>query len=114
MRIDGSTKVELRHQYVQIFQNDENCQVAILSITACATGLTLTRASTVVFAELYFTPAVMQQAEDRAHRIGQEHKCVNVHYLFGKDTIDELILRNIDEKHKIVTTTVDDKVILLL
>lgn len=113
MRIDGNVKVEKRHENVHLFQNDDNCQIAILAITACATGLTLTKASTVVFAELYFTPSTMHQAEDRAHRIGQEHKCVNIHYLFGKDTVDEMILRNIDEKYGIVTTTVDDKVIFL-
>jgi SWI/SNF-related matrix-associated actin-dependent regulator 1 of chromatin subfamily A len=82
---------ERRHNCVHKFQNDDNCKVAILAITACATGLTLTKASTVVFAEMHFTPAVMMQAEDRAHRIGQEHNCVNVHYLFGAETIDETI-----------------------
>ena len=95
---------------MQKFQNEENCKIAILSITACATGLTLTKASTVVFAEFHFTPSIMHQAEDRAHRIGQEHDCVNVHYLYGKDTIDELILSKIINKYKVVTSTIDNKV----
>jgi len=55
---------------VQEFQEDDNCKVALLSITAASLGITLTAASTVVFAEVHWTPAVMLQAEDRAHRIG--------------------------------------------
>ena len=49
IRIDGRVAIEKRQEYVNKFQTDEECLVAILSITACATGLTLTKASTVVF-----------------------------------------------------------------
>jgi len=109
IRIDGSLNQEKRHICVNIFQNDETCLVAILAITACATGLTLTKASTVVFTEMHFTPAIMIQAEDRAHRIGQEHTCVNVHYLYGADTVDEILFPKLREKFFVVSTTLDDK-----
>ena len=109
IRIDGKVAVEKRQDLVNKFQSDEECLVAILSITACATGLTLTKASTVVFAELHFTPSIMIQAEDRAHRIGQDAGCVNIHYLVGAETLDVLLFRKLNEKQNIVSTTLDNK-----
>ena len=110
IRIDGKVKLEKRQEYVQKYQKDEACLVAILSITACYTGITLTAASTVVFSELHMTPAVMIQAEDRAHRIGQEHECVNIHYLYGPDTIDEVLFKMLNQKQNIFSNTLDNMV----
>ena len=97
IRIDGKVSPENRHLRVTSFQHDESVKVALLSITACSTGLTLTAASTVVFAELSWTPSIMSQAEDRAHRISQQNS-VNVYYLFGPSTVDDIIFRMIDMK----------------
>lgn len=59
IRIDGNTGLKLRHDLVSDFQTDDRIRCAILSITACSMGLTLTAASTVVFAENTWTPAMM-------------------------------------------------------
>lgn len=69
-------------------------QIALLSITACSHGLNLTEAGTVVFAELYWVPGTIVQAEDRAHRIGTEYSSIDIHYLIGEvsmkyDAIEE-------------------------
>ena len=108
IRIDGKVKLEKRQEYVNKFQTDEACIVAILSITACYTGITLTAASTVVFSELHMTPAVMIQAEDRAHRFGQEHECVNIHYLYGPETLDEVLFKLLNQKQNIFSNTLDN------
>lgn len=52
IRIDGSTNSEKRKFFVDKFQTTESCQCAILSITAASTGITLTQANFVVFAEV--------------------------------------------------------------
>lgn len=90
IRIDGSTHPKLRQEQITCFQRDPSIRVAILGITAAGVGVTLTAASTIWFAELFWTPAIMIQAEDRCHRIGQQAqvKCL---YIAAKDTIDEVL-----------------------
>ncbi|XP_078655878.1 SWI/SNF-related matrix-associated actin-dependent regulator of chromatin subfamily A-like protein 1 [Branchiostoma floridae x Branchiostoma belcheri] len=90
IRIDGKTPSDVRQQLCDRYQLKDSCKVALLSITAASTGLTLTAASLVVFAELFWNPGVLVQAEDRAHRIGQQD-CVNVHYLVARGTADDYI-----------------------
>ncbi|KAM3337481.1 SWI/SNF matrix-associated actin-dependent regulator of chromatin subfamily A-like protein 1 [Capsicum galapagoense] len=90
IRIDGSTPSALRQDLVTDFQEKETIKAAVLSIKAGGIGLTLTAASTVIFAELSWTPGDLIQAEDRAHRIGQVSS-VNVCYLLANDTVDDII-----------------------
>lgn len=52
IRIDGSVPIAKRYDRVKQFQNDPTIMAAILSLTASAQGITLTAASTVVFAEV--------------------------------------------------------------
>lgn len=58
IRIDGRTSPEERMASVTRFQNRDDVQVAVLSITAANTGITLTAAQLVIFAELYWNPGV--------------------------------------------------------
>ena len=109
IRIDGNTKQETRYLYVNYFQQNPKCQVAILSIIAASTGITLTAAHMVIFAELTWTPSIMIQAEDRVHRIGQKGEFVDIKYLYGKETLDDFILDKLQKKLTIVSTTLDDK-----
>ncbi|KAG4142217.1 hypothetical protein ERO13_D06G117500v2 [Gossypium hirsutum] len=71
IRIDGTTPASSRQALVNDFQEKDAIKAAVLSIKAGGVGLTLTAASTVIFAELSWTPGDLIQAEDRAHRIGQ-------------------------------------------
>ncbi|XP_029129438.1 SWI/SNF-related matrix-associated actin-dependent regulator of chromatin subfamily A-like protein 1 isoform X2 [Cajanus cajan] len=90
IRIDGRTPAASRQQLVTEFQEKDAIKAAVLSIKAGGVGLTLTAASTVIFAELSWTPGDIIQAEDRAHRIGQVSS-VNIYYLLANDTVDDII-----------------------
>ena len=109
IRIDGSTKQDKRYEYVKYYQSKKECRVAIVSIIAGSTGITLNKAHIVIFAELTWTPSIMIQAEDRAHRIGQKSNFVDIKYLYGPGTLDDFILDKLQKKLVIVSTTIDDK-----
>jgi len=106
IRIDGSTPQVHRAALVADFQSSDIVRVALLGITACGQGLTLTAASTVVFAEMYWVPGQMIQAEDRVHRIGQRQH-VYVHYCIAEGTLDERMFCLLNRKYHETTAILD-------
>lgn len=50
-----------------------------------------------MFAELFWNPGVLTQAEDRAHRIGQTDS-VSIQYLVARDTADDVLWPMIQKK----------------
>jgi len=63
-----------------------------------------------LFVELYWTPAILQQAEDRIHRIGQDNN-VNIYYIIGRNTIDEYMWELLERKERIVKEATGKEVI---
>jgi len=99
--LTGDTKSEDKQKFVDQFQNGERSRIFIGNIDACGVGLTLTRASRVVFVEFDWTPSDNEQAADRAHRITQT-KNVYVQYLVISGSLDEYILDAIFRKTKVI------------
>uniref|UniRef100_A0A8C2YH74 Zinc finger RANBP2-type containing 3 n=1 Tax=Coturnix japonica TaxID=93934 RepID=A0A8C2YH74_COTJA len=109
IRIDGRVPSAERIHLVNQFQKDPDTRVAILSIQAAGQGLTFTAATHVVFAELYWDPGHIKQAEDRAHRIGQ-CSSVNIHFLIAKGTLDPLMWAILNRKAKVTGSTLNGKI----
>ncbi|XP_019516885.1 PREDICTED: DNA annealing helicase and endonuclease ZRANB3 isoform X2 [Hipposideros armiger] len=108
VRIDGSVPSSERIHLVNQFQKDPETRVAILSIQAAGQGLTFTAATHVVFAELYWDPGHIKQAEDRAHRIGQ-CSSVNIHYLIANGTLDTLMWGMLNRKARVTGHTLNGR-----
>lgn len=106
MRIDGKVSVDKRKAAVDAFQNDPKVKLAILSITAAGVGITLTAAQCVIFAELFWNPGHLIQAEDRAHRVGQKGS-VQVRYLYAPGSIDEIMWPLLTSKLEVVGQVLD-------
>jgi SWI/SNF-related matrix-associated actin-dependent regulator of chromatin subfamily A-like protein 1 len=79
----GGSSLKDRDRAAKKFQGDPNCRFFIGNIEAAGQGITLTAAGHVVFAEPDWRGTYLEQAEDRAHRIGQTHP-VLVTYLLLK------------------------------
>jgi len=99
--IDGTVSSSDRKTRVDKFQTDDSTRVAVLSITAANAGITLTAAQLVVFAELFWNPGILTQAEDRAHRIGQTDSVV-IQYLVARETADDVLWPMIQKKLEVL------------
>ncbi len=98
--LDGQTPSEERVETCQRFNSGER-DFFLISLKAGGTGLNLTGADTVILYDLWWNPAVEEQAADRAHRIGQEN-VVQVIKLVAKGTIEEKINELQEKKRNLI------------
>lgn len=100
--VHGPTPQAARTRAVDAFQTGKH-RVFVGSTQAAGSGITLTAASLAVFCECDWTPAVMAQAEQRIHRIGQTRGC-RAEWLYVEDTLDDRIQRAILRKAEVTGT----------
>lgn len=108
LKIQGGQSVEEVERTKSRFQCDpvDTAPVIVLSIQAAKEGHTLTAAQHVVFVELPWTPADVDQTYSRCHRIGQRGS-VTATYVLCKGTVDEEIYALIDAKRAVIRAAVD-------
>lgn len=103
LKIQGGMDVEDVEDAKHKFQTlpVEKAPVIVLSIQAAKTGHTLTAAQDVLFVELPWTPADVDQTYSRCHRIGQKGSVTST-YMLTSGTIDEEIYSLIERKRAVV------------
>lgn len=111
--ITGETKDSDRQAIVNRFQNDDSVKVIIGTIGAMGTGLTLTKATEVIFLDEPWTNAAKEQACDRAHRIGTT-SAVTIHTIIGYNTYDEDVHDIVEGKKDLSDRIVEKKDLLKL
>lgn len=105
-RLDGTTAD--RAGVVRAFQEaSDGPSVMLLSLKAGGVGLNLTAADHVFLLDLWWNPAVEQQAADRAHRIGQQNP-VFIHRLVSRNTVEEKILKLQASKRAVADAVLSD------
>ena len=111
--LDGTTKNRL--EIVKKFNEDETISVFLVSLKAGGTGLNLVGADTVIHYDMWWNPAVENQATDRVHRIGQK-RSVSSYKLITHGTIEEKIAEMQRRKKGLVKKVVscDDEAIAKL
>lgn len=101
----GSLNVKQREEIIKKFQEDMQEKIMILSLKAGGLGLNLTSASNVIHYDLWWNPAVEDQATDRTYRIGQD-KNVMIHRFITLSTFEEKIDKIIKDKRELANAAV--------
>lgn len=78
--LSGQSSPKQRQDAVRQFQRDPAVKVFIGAIGAAGVGITLTAARRMILLESGWTPALIEQAEDRIHRIGQMQPVLVEHF----------------------------------
>lgn len=104
--LDGKTRD--RQQQVDTFQNDPQVRFFLISLKAGGLGLNLTAADYVIHLDPWWNPAVEMQANDRAHRIGQD-KPIFIYKIIARDTVEEKILQLQERKRALVNQLITNE-----
>ncbi|KAI5757237.1 ERCC6L [Gulo gulo luscus] len=109
LRIDGTvTHLVEREKRINLFQQNREYSVFLLTTQVGGVGLTLTAATRVVIFDPSWNPATDAQAVDRVYRIGQKENVV-VYRLITCGTVEEKIYRRQVFKDSLIRQTTGDK-----
>ncbi|MCM3673712.1 DEAD/DEAH box helicase [Peribacillus simplex] len=103
--LDGQTPSKERVEICNRFNAGER-DIFLISLKAGGTGLNLTGADTVILYDLWWNPAVEEQAADRAHRMGQKN-AVQVIKLIARGTIEEKMNELQEKKRHLIEEIID-------
>ena len=88
--LHGSLSQQKRAEVIENFQENKDCKILVATLKTGGVGLNLTAAQNVIHYDLWWNPAIENQATDRVHRIGQKSD-VMVYRFITKGTLEEVI-----------------------
>ncbi|KAG1752062.1 SNF2 family N-terminal domain-containing protein [Suillus lakei] len=89
-----------REASLEKIRNSKSTRCILISFKAGSTGLNLTCCNNVVLVDMWWNPALEDQAFDRAHRFGQKRD-VNIFKLTIPETVEERILELQEKKREL-------------
>ena len=104
-KLTGSTPIKDRLSMVQAF-NAGSRDAFLVSLKAGGVGLNLTSADVVILVDLWWNPAVEEQAIARAHCMGQKNT-VEVIRLITQGTIEEKIMEIQERKKDLIANVLE-------
>ena len=104
--LHGSVKMNQRNEMIEEFQTNSQVKVFVMTLKTGGTGLNLTSANNVIHYDLWWNPAVENQATDRAYRIGQYDNVMVYRFITSK-TFEEKINDIISQKEYLANQTVN-------
>jgi len=103
----GNMSISERNRAIEDFRNlSLGIPVFLATVKTAGVGISLTEASFVIHFDHWWNPAVMWQAEDRAHRPGQQNK-LNVYSFWMNNTIEERIKEKLYQKGLLIESVID-------
>ncbi len=112
LTLTGKTDPQERMELVNKYNSDSEIKVFLISLKAGGTGLNLTTADTVIHYDPWWNLAAMNQATDRAHRLGQKN-IVHVIKMINKNTIEDKIVELQNRKKYLTDEVINDNDVIM-
>lgn len=109
--VDGRTPQAKRQACRDKFTEDKDCRVFIGNTKACKEGLDLSVADVSCTIELSWSPNDHDQSGDRIVHIHKKNAKLLSYFLIAEDTIEEIIMRILDRKRKVISKLMDGKTV---
>jgi SWI/SNF-related matrix-associated actin-dependent regulator 1 of chromatin subfamily A len=109
VKVDGSVTGRKRQNNIDAFVNNKRFRLFIGQIKAAGVGWNAKGCSTVLFAEMGWSPGTHTQAEDRCHGLNRGKAGVKMQaiYAVAKDTVEDVLARILQRKQKWLSETLD-------
>lgn len=106
VKIYGSMNISQRQKAIEEFNKDPGTSVFLISLKAGGVALNLTEAENVIIMDLWWNPAVEDQAMDRIHRIGQ-FRAIRIYKIIIEDSIESRVLTLQNKKKALFDTAIN-------